>query len=259
LKKLIFLIVFFNLALTLISKEYYIGDIIKFNIESNKEEKDIAKAFKDFEIEKIEKNEKGFIVTARAYSIGKKKVEIDKKSFEMEIKSLISENYKDIEESYDDKKSIKINMINEKIEVFPYTYIIFLIVFILIILLILFVIRMINKKLINPYKKFKKELKDAQNGDYFKEAILIFKIYIEKRTGIKTKDKTTAESELELKKIYSEMEILLIKDIMEIADTYKFMKKEYGEKEVENHMNKVLDLGKIIEEKFKKKEKGDVK
>lgn len=249
------------------AKEYYIGDIIKFNIESDKEEKEITEAFKDFEIEKIEKKETGFIITARAYSVGKKRVEIDKNSFEMEIKSSITKNTgdiskenSDINKNYGDEKNSKINMQNEKIEAFPYTVIILLTSLAGILFLLFFIIKIILKNSKNYYKKLEKELKNAEKGDYFKESVISLKNYIEKRTGIKTTDKTSSESELELKKtFFSENDILLIKDIMESADKYKFMKNNFNEKEKQEHIKKILNLGKIVEEKFKKIRKGDVK
>ena len=84
--------------------------LIKKNLKvtkenKSKEKKEVESAFKDFEVEKIDKSDKGYVVTARAFSVGKKNVEIDKNKFQMEIKSSIDSNDKNIKEYFGNEKN----------------------------------------------------------------------------------------------------------------------------------------------------------
>lgn len=259
-KKIALFILFLSMTIIVFSKDYFIGDEIKFSIDSNKEQKEIENAFNEFEIEKIEKSKTGYIVTVRAYTVGKKQVIIDKNKFEMEIKSSLSQKAEEINEFYGDKKNSKINMENEKINAIPYTYLSLFVLILLIIGTAIIIVKVVFIKKKTPYLILEKELKEAKEKDYFRYSTYVFKVYLEKIANIKIVDKTTKESKIELEKwILSESEIANITEIMEIADSHKFMKIEYDEKNIENHYNKILQEAKKIEEKLKKISKGDGK
>lgn len=254
-KKSLIALLFIIVTFLSYSKEYYIGDKIKFKIETDKPESKVKEAFKEFEIEKIEKQDNGYVVTVSTFTTGKKKIVIDKNKFELDIKSTIDTKDNKIAEDLDENGT---NLINEKINVIPYTLIIIIAVLIFICCLVVIIIKFYKKINKNPYAVLEREIETAKKGDYFMEAVISFKNYIEKKSKVKISDKTTAESEEELKKwILSYEEITIIADIMKSADNYKFMQIEYNGEIIEKHSKKIMEVARKIEEKLKKKAEGD--
>lgn len=254
-KKSLIAVLFIIFTLFSYSKEYYIGDKIKFKIETDKSESKIKEAFKEFEIEKIEKQDNGYIVTVLTFTTGKKKIVIDKNKFELDIKSAVDVKDNKIVEELDEDSS---NLTNENINGIPYTFIIIIAILIFACCLVVIIIKFYKRMNKNPYAVLEREIEAAKKRDYFMDSVISFKNYIEKKSKLKISDKTTSESEEELKKwILSYEELNIIVEIMKSADIYKFMQGEYNRETIDGHSKKIMESARKIEEKLKKKAKGD--
>ena len=253
-RKFLIIIITLLSIITIFAKDYYVGDLIKFNIESTKSEEEIKKAFKDFEIEKIEKSGNGYIVTARSFNTGKKIIEIEKSKIEFEIKSSVNSQNNKIAENIDEKER---NFKNEKIGSFPFTVIFIILLTVFTTGLILLVIKLIRRKSKNPYIILKREVNNSKKGDYFKDATAALKRYIEKKSGIIILNKTTNESCKEMEMwILSEEEQKEFKEIMDIADRHKFMYEGFIEEDIKKHSEKIERFAAKLENRVKKAKNG---
>lgn len=250
-KKIIFVMLMVILTAALYAKEYYIGDVLKFNISGVTSEDEVKKGFSEFEDVKIEKDGMEYRVEARTYIPGKKNILINGKKSEIVVKSLLGGNEQEIAETYvsNEKESDK-NFKNRGYFAFPVTYAaVFagILLFIIIIYLILKKIKKGNKGI----KLFRESINRGLKEDYYVTAVRAVKVYFAEITGENYLDLTTSEFfarvQYKISEICNKEELDEIKQLFEEADLIKFQGSAVELKDKTAHKDKLVKIMENIE------------
>lgn len=116
-KKLIFTFIF--ISSIIFAKDIYVGDRVKLQVSGIPEEK-IVESFKNsnLELEKIEKDRDGYVLSIRGFEVGKSTVTLGDKRIVLEIKSSLDEKDKEIYPHLSDNSDTQLYSGR-----FPYTFV----------------------------------------------------------------------------------------------------------------------------------------
>lgn len=237
---LIILLVVFSQSAFSTEKSIYIGDLIRLKISGDTSEKEIKNSFKDFEIEKIESVNGGYIIEFRSFNVGINKVKIGNKVLKIDVKSSLNKfKNKDIIESSLDNKNIK--------KPLPITILLYIFVLLLTILIIAYIVYRIIKykkhKKLSPKEYFELILKNKKNKNQLEVWTFALKKYSEKRFNINIFDKTQKETKLELIKydFLKDMKNDILK-WLEVSYNYKYQKILCDEDKKENILVQLKEI-----------------
>ncbi|MGL5124105.1 MAG: hypothetical protein ACRC6K_08120 [Fusobacteriaceae bacterium] len=239
-KKLVMLFLFILTIQSYTIEKFNLGDKINLKIK-NTTEREIKESFeklKNIELENIKKEKDTYVVSFRAFELGKKKIEVDNKKIEFEIVTNLNENDKDIYMNLSDYSNKK--MFNST---FPFVSLISVITFI--IGLYFLIKSKIKNKILSPKEEFNKMMKSLDKDNWSYEISYSLRKYID---GVYTSNFISGN--------YEEIGVVDNEDIKFLIslDNYKFSNKNFENEafEKENLIKKTYEI-------FKRIEKNEVK
>jgi len=229
------------------SRAIYIGDLIELKIaKSNLSQAEIRDAFKDFEIDSLEKADSGYKIAIRSFKAGKKIVKLGDQELKIQVASTLDETKrKDIFEG--DLKAKEAKRMSPLYKL--------LVVMVAIIALLSFLrLRKIfgnrGRKELSVYSQFRTKVEEVslEDENYFVLLTLAFKDYLEQTFNRKIVGKTSSEIIAEINYIPQIDDYLnRIKEWLNFVDICKYRGKKASLEEKKDKREELIRIVDLIE------------
>lgn len=253
-RKFLYFLIFSLLSILTYSetRDIYIGDTIKLKVESLMiDEDELREKFKDFEIDKIEREEEFYVLSLKTYDVGDHLIKIGNNNIKIRVKSLRDVYKKDEIFKIESDEARNLEIMEEKTYFYKALFLLIFLI-ILIVILVYYILKFLlkaKKVIIDERSKLEEKLKESIDID---EIIFIFKKYISIKDNIlsvsfsseefisylKERDNGLSDEFVEILKVldekrYSNIEIKT-EELEKLRTSIKKIIETWNEKEAEN-------------------------